>query len=57
MIEAFNDDMPYDLFVKAQIAGDHTGKNGKLNPGLGFYALSPESRMTVWMPPRAAFSG
>ncbi len=38
VIEAFNSDMPYDRFVKAQIAGDKTGDMA----GLGFYALSPE---------------
>src|SRR5690606_18320846 len=38
VIKAFNDDMPYDKFVKAQIAGDHIGEPA----GLGFYALSPE---------------
>ena len=44
VIQAFNDDMPYDLFVKAQIAGDlvDTEDRVKLEPGLGFYALSPE---------------
>jgi hypothetical protein len=44
VIQSLNDDMPYDLFVKAQIAGDLLpGANReKLEPGLGFYALSPE---------------
>jgi Protein of unknown function (DUF1553)/Protein of unknown function (DUF1549) len=44
VIQAFNDDMPYDLFIKAQIAGDLLGGQDpkKLVPGLGFYALSPE---------------
>jgi mono/diheme cytochrome c family protein len=44
VIQAFNEDMPYDLFVKAQIAGDlldHPQKD-KLVVGLGFYALSPQ---------------
>ena len=50
VIEAFNDDMPYDLFVKAQIAGDliadkTRGARGaaekeRLVGGLGFYGLS-----------------
>ncbi|MDQ6707744.1 MAG: DUF1549 domain-containing protein, partial [Acidobacteriota bacterium] len=43
VVQAFNDDMPYDLFVKAQIAGDLL-KNAhpeRLLPGLGFYALGP----------------
>ena len=38
VIHAFNSDMPYDKFVKAQIAGDQIGEPA----GLGFYALSPE---------------
>lgn len=42
VIQAFNDDMPYDTFVKAQIAGDQISKDKKLAVGLGFYGLSPE---------------
>ena len=44
VIQALNRDMPYDLFVKAQIAGDlmDGGKNRELGIGLGFYGLSPE---------------
>jgi cytochrome c553 len=44
VIKAFNDDMPYDLFVKAQIAGDLLGgeEPERLVPGLGFFALSPQ---------------
>ncbi|PYV86551.1 MAG: hypothetical protein DMG05_19415 [Acidobacteria bacterium] len=44
VIQAFNEDMPYDLFVKAQIAGDLLDVRDpkKLAAGLGFYALSPE---------------
>jgi hypothetical protein len=44
VIQAFNRDMPYDLFVKAQIAGDLLKSDDALQylPGLGFYALSPE---------------
>jgi mono/diheme cytochrome c family protein len=44
VIQAFNDDMPYDQFVKAQIAGDlmPAADRAKYEPGLGFYALSPE---------------
>src|SRR4029079_17013107 len=43
VIQAFNDDMPYDVFVKAQIAGDlmESKQREKLLPGLGFYALGP----------------
>ena len=43
VIEAFNKDMPYDLFVKAQLAGDlldHPDRE-EIVGGLGFYALSP----------------
>src|SRR5581483_11514517 len=38
VIQAFNDDMPYDQFVKAQIAGDKLPNPEKYEPGLGFYA-------------------
>src|SRR5207253_4608692 len=36
--------MPYDEFVKAQIAGDAMAAKDRTQtePGLGFYALSPE---------------
>ena len=44
VIQSFNEDMPYDLFVKAQIAGDlvETEHRDRLLPGLGFYALGPD---------------
>ncbi len=42
VIAAFNNDMPYDTFVKAQIAGDLLPEPEKYRAGLGFYALSPE---------------
>ncbi len=42
VIAAFNSDMPYDTFVKAQIAGDLLPEPGKYQAGLGFYSLSPE---------------
>ncbi|MEO8126008.1 MAG: PSD1 and planctomycete cytochrome C domain-containing protein [Bryobacteraceae bacterium] len=42
VIHAFNHDMPYDLFVKAQIAGDQLPEPAKTAAGLGLYALSPE---------------
>jgi mono/diheme cytochrome c family protein len=44
VIQALNRDMPYDVFVKAQIAGDLLPSDDPLQyqPGLGFYALSPE---------------
>jgi len=42
VIQAMQDDMPYDVFVKAQIAGDQLPDREKYEAGLGFYALSPE---------------
>jgi mono/diheme cytochrome c family protein len=42
VIDAFNEDMPYDRFVKAQIAGDLMPEPEKYRAGLGFYSLSPE---------------
>jgi hypothetical protein len=42
VIQAFNEDMPYDQFVMAQIAGDKMPNPEKYQAGLGFYALSPE---------------
>jgi len=42
VINAFNEDLPYDQFVKAQIAGDLLGGDkGKWVGGLGFYNLTP----------------
>ena len=42
VIGAFNQDMPFDLFIKAQIAGDQLPDSSKTVAGLGLYALSPE---------------
>ena len=44
VVRSMNEDMPYDLFVKAQIAGDLLPSDDpqKLMPGLGFYALGPD---------------
>jgi hypothetical protein len=42
VIQAFNQDMPYDQFVMAQIAGDKMPNAEKYQAGLGYYALSPE---------------
>lgn len=41
VIDAFNKDMPFDVFVKAQIAADQMGPEApdKLLPGLGFQAI------------------
>lgn len=44
VIQAFNQDLPYDLFIKAQLAGDqleHTASKD-LVAGLAFYGLSPQ---------------
>jgi len=42
VIQAMQNDMPYDVFVRAQIAGDQLPDREKYEAGLGFYALSPE---------------
>jgi mono/diheme cytochrome c family protein len=44
VVDAFNTDMPYSLFVKAQIAADQLEIDHPktLLPGLGFYALTPD---------------
>jgi len=42
VIQAIQNDMPYDVFVKAQIAGDQLPDHEKYEAALGFYALSPE---------------
>ena len=44
VIDAFNQDMPYDVFVKAQIAADllpDKQQARKLLPGLGLFGLGP----------------
>ncbi len=43
VIQAFNDDLPYDAFVKAQIAGDLLDPKirYKMLPGTGFLGLGP----------------
>ena len=43
VIDAFNQDLAYDQFVKAQLAGDLLqGRGENYVGGLGFYALSPQ---------------
>jgi mono/diheme cytochrome c family protein len=46
VVQAFNEDMPYDLLLKAQIAGDviDSKNKEKLIGGLGFFSLSPEQQ-------------
>jgi cytochrome c553 len=43
VIAAFNDDLPYDQFVKAQIAADHFDEKNRVRhlPALGFLGLGP----------------
>ena len=43
VIQAFNEDMPYDLFVKAQLAADLLDRpdRSKLIAGLGMFGLGP----------------
>ena len=45
VIRGFNRDLPYDLFVKAQIAADllPDGRDRDLLPGLGLFGLGPWS--------------
>jgi mono/diheme cytochrome c family protein len=42
VIQAFNEDMPYNKFVQSQIAGDLMPDPARHAAGLGFYSLSPE---------------
>ena len=43
VIDSFNKNLPYNTFVKAQIAGDQMkDQDPNLGIGLGFYGLSPE---------------
>ncbi len=43
VIRAFNSDMPYDRFVKAQLAADRLPDNRDLLPALGFLALGGDA--------------
>ncbi|MBL8222015.1 MAG: DUF1549 domain-containing protein, partial [Bryobacterales bacterium] len=42
VIQAFQQDMPVDTFIKAQLAGDQMPDPEKHVAGLGFFALSPQ---------------
>jgi hypothetical protein len=42
VVQAFNDDMPYDQFVKAQLAGDQMEPKERYVGGLGLFANNPE---------------
>lgn len=43
VIQALNEDMPYDRFVKAQVAADMMPENerSKMMPALGFFGIGP----------------
>jgi hypothetical protein len=43
VVKAFNDDLPYDQFVKAQLAADHLAEPARVRhlPALGFLGLGP----------------
>ena len=59
VVRAFNQDMPYDTFVKAQIAGDmmEGAKEKDLAIGTGIlWNRDPSSRTIAWMPQRAGSS-
>jgi hypothetical protein len=43
MIRAFNSDMPYDRFLKAQLAADQLPDNQDLLPALGFLSLGDDA--------------
>src|SRR5262249_37309685 len=47
VIRAFNEDLPYDLFVKAQLAADLLPGNKDLLPALGFHALGGKADKRV----------
>jgi len=53
VIQAFNEDLPYDTFVKAQIAGDLLPHADRLRPGLGFQALGHDHHDRVDVTTRA----
>ncbi|MEW5975669.1 MAG: PSD1 and planctomycete cytochrome C domain-containing protein [Acidobacteriota bacterium] len=42
VIQALNEDMPYDKFLMAQIAGDLMPEPDRYRAGLGFFANSPQ---------------
>ena len=43
VVKAFNDDLPYDQFVRAQLAGDQMDENSRIRtlPALGFLGQGP----------------
>ncbi|MDG2212445.1 MAG: DUF1549 domain-containing protein, partial [Verrucomicrobiota bacterium] len=52
VVKAFNDDLPYNTFVKKQLANDlMTGSDPKDNAALGFLGLSPTYWKELQLPP------
>ena len=45
VIDSFNDDKPYDVFVKEQLAGDELYEDLKQQQGTGYYAVGPNRDM------------
>ena len=44
VIDAVNQDLPYDQFLKAQLAGDQMGDKQKYAGGLGLFGLRPHTQ-------------
>ncbi len=52
VVRAFNDDMPYDQFVRRQLATDHLPETGPEDrPALGFLGLAPTYFKELKLPP------
>jgi len=47
VVDAFNKDMPYNQFVKAQIAADQLPESARLLAGLGFQAIGEDNHERV----------
>ena len=47
VVDALNKDMPYNLFVKAQIAADQLPESAGLLAGLGFQAIGADNHERV----------
>jgi hypothetical protein len=45
VIDSFNADKPYDLFIKEQIAGDELFEDPQQQQGTGYYAVGPNRDM------------
>lgn len=52
VVRAFNEDLPYDQFVRRQLATDHLAETGPDDlPALGFLGLSPTYFKELLLPP------